>query len=181
MAAVQTALGVVARRAKDFELHQAIGARVGHRLDGPYYGTLSRLGLAGECTVTELSELLGLELSTVSRRVKALEELGLVERRTHPTDRRTSLLRLTDDGQGLFAALSVGWREMLAEVLAGWDEFDVELFADLFERFADSFECYAADQTGRRPSSTALAATSAAAGLDPGAPSPTDPVAAADG
>ncbi len=149
-AAIQTALGVVARRAKDFELHEAIGARVGHRLEGPYYGTLSRLGLVEQCTVTELAGLLGLELSTVSRRVKALEDRGLVEREVSPTDRRTSLLRLTPEGRQLFEALSGSWREMLTEVLVDWDPFSIEVFAELFSRFADALEAYAVDKTGPR-------------------------------
>ena len=70
----------MARRAKDFELHEAIGARaVGHRLEGPYYGTLAGLGLVEQCTITELAGLLGLELSTVSRTgSRALEDRGLL-------------------------------------------------------------------------------------------------------
>ena len=149
-ATIQAALGVVARRAKDFELHEAIGARVGHRLEGPYYGTLSRLGLVDQCTITELAGMLGLELSTVSRRVKALEDRGLVEREVSPTDRRTSLLRLTLEGRALFEALSGSWREMLAEVLADWDPFSIEVFAELFERFAEALEAYSVEMTGPR-------------------------------
>ena len=149
-ATIQTALGIVARRAKDVELHEALGARVGHRLEGPSYGTLSRLGLAERCTMTELAELLGLEISTVSRRVKALEDRGLVERESSPTDRRASLLRLTPDGRELFEKLSTSWREMLAEVLEDWDPFSIEIFAELFGRFADALEAYAVATTGPR-------------------------------
>ena len=149
-ATIQVALGVVARRAKDFELHEALGARVGHRLEGPYYGTLSRLGLVDQCTITELAGLLGLELSTVSRRVKVLEDRGLVEREVSPTDRRTSLLRLTPEGRQLFEALSSSWREMLTEVLADWDPVSVEVFAELFDRFAGALEAYAVEMTGPR-------------------------------
>ncbi len=142
-AMIQTALGIVARRAKDIELHEQLGARVGYRLEGPYYGTLSRLGLVEQCTVTELAVMLGLELSTVSRRVKALEDRGLVGRETSLTDRRTSLLRLTPEGRQLFEALSSSWRDMLAEVLTEWDPFSIEVFAELFARFADALEGYA--------------------------------------
>jgi DNA-binding MarR family transcriptional regulator len=158
-AEIQAALGVVARRAKDFELLETLGARVGYRLEGPYYGTLSRLGLAGQCTVTELAELLGLELSTVSRRVKALEDRGLVARETSPTDRRTSLLRLTAEGRSLFEALSDSWRQMLAEVLEGWDPFSIEVFAELFGRFAEALERYATERTGPRHVTGASAPT----------------------
>jgi DNA-binding MarR family transcriptional regulator len=150
LAMIQTALGVVARRAKDVELHEALGARVGHRLEGPAYGTLSRLGLVEQCTMTELSVQHSIEISTVSRRVKALEDRGLVARDVNPTDRRTAVLRLTPEGRALFEKLSASWRGMLAEVLEGWDPFSVEVFAELFSRFAEALDSYADATTGPR-------------------------------
>lgn len=159
LAMIQEALGVVARRAKDVELHEALGARVGHRLEGPAYGTLSRLGLAGQCSMTELAGLLGLELSTVSRRVKALEDKGLVHRQVSPTDRRTAVLSLTDEGRDLFERLSASWRDMLAEVLEGWDPFTIEVFSELFTRFAGALDAYAVATTGPRFLESAPVAT----------------------
>jgi DNA-binding MarR family transcriptional regulator len=150
-AMIQDALGVVARRAKDVELHEALGARVGQPMEGSSYGTLSRLGLVEECTMTELAALLGLEISTVSRRVKALEDRGLVQRETMETDRRAALLRLTPEGRALFEQLSASWREMLTEVLEGWDPFSIEVFAELFSRFAEALETYAVAATGSGP------------------------------
>jgi DNA-binding MarR family transcriptional regulator len=157
LAMIQSALGTVARRAKDAELHEALGERVGQRLEGTSYGTLSRLALVEQCTMTELAGLLGLEISTVSRRVKALEDRGLVERETSPTDRRAALLRLTPEGRTLFEQLSASWREMLAEVLDGWDPFSVEVFAELFSRFAGALDAYALDTTGQRVDATSAA------------------------
>jgi len=140
---VQEALGIVARRAKDLSLHEVLGQRVGYPLEGPYYATLARLGLAGPCTVSELAGGLGLELSTVSRRVKALEERGLVERRTDDNDRRISHLRLSTSGRAMFDALSKGWRDMLAEALADWSPEDLDAFTRLFVRFAADLDRYA--------------------------------------
>lgn len=145
LAEVQLALGAVARRAKDLALHETLGHRVGYPLEGPYYGTLSRLGLVGPCTVSELAGGLGLELSTVSRRVKALEARGLVERRTDDHDRRISHLDLSPSGRAMFDALSAGWRDMLGEALAGWDPADLVTFATLFARFATDLDAYAED------------------------------------
>jgi DNA-binding MarR family transcriptional regulator len=139
---VQQALGVVARRAKDLSLHEQLGQRVGYPLEGPYFGTLARLGTSGTVTVSELAGLLNLEVSTVSRRVRVLEERRLVERTTG-ADRRTSYLRLTAEGQQMFSALEKGWRLMLSEIVADWDEADVARFSELFTRFAADFERYA--------------------------------------
>ena len=140
---VQQALGIVARRAKDLGLHERLGLRVGYPLEGPYYGTLSRLATTGTgtATVSELAELLNLELSTVSRRVRVLEDRQLIERESG-TDRRTSHLRLTPEGERMFRALEQGWREMLSEVVADWADEDVDRFGKLFTRFAADFERY---------------------------------------
>jgi DNA-binding MarR family transcriptional regulator len=146
---VQHALGVVARRAKDLSLHEQLGARVGYPLEGPYYGTLARLATTGSATVSELAGLLNLELSTVSRRVRVLEERRLIER-APGADRRTSHLRLTAEGQRMFNALEAGWRLMLSEVVADWDAADVERFAALFTRFAADFERYARGMAANR-------------------------------
>ncbi|MCD9622952.1 MarR family winged helix-turn-helix transcriptional regulator [Rhabdothermincola salaria] len=146
LAAIQDALGVAARRAKDFALHEALGQRVGYSLEGPYYATLARLGLGGPCTVSQLAEGLGLELSTISRRVKALEERGLVTRAIDTDDRRISHLDLTPAGRELFEALSASWREMLAEVLTDWPASDVDDLARLFSRFAHDLESFAERQ-----------------------------------
>lgn len=146
LAAIQVALGTAARRAKDLSLHEALGHRVGYSLEGPYYGTVARLGLNGPCTVSQLADGLGLELSTVSRRVKALEARGLVDRRIDDGDRRISHLALTDEGRELFEALSASWREMLSEVLTDWTPDEVQALARLFGRFADDLEAYAERQ-----------------------------------
>jgi DNA-binding MarR family transcriptional regulator len=151
---IQLAIGVVARRARDTQLLESLGARVGRPLEGPSYSTLSRLALAEECTVTELARLLGLELSTVSRRVKALEAEGLVARTTSPTDRRTSQLRLTTEGRELFEAMSSAWRDVLVEVLEDWDPFSIEVFAELFSRFATALDHHDATPAGPRPEGT---------------------------
>jgi DNA-binding MarR family transcriptional regulator len=144
---VQQALGIVARRAKDLSLHERLGARVGYPLECPYFGTLSRLATTGTATVSELAALLNLELSTVSRRVRVLEERRLIEREPG-ADRRTSHLRLTAEGQQMFDALEKGWRQMLSEVVADWDPADVAQFSELFVRFAADFDRYADGVTG---------------------------------
>jgi DNA-binding MarR family transcriptional regulator len=141
---IQNALGVVARRAKDGAFHEKLGERVGYQLEGQFYSTLARLHMADGCTVTELAVALGLETSSCSRRINILEDAGLVRREAGTVDRRIAHLWLTEEGRELFETLQAGWRQMLAEVTAGWDETEIEIFAALFSRFANDFESYAA-------------------------------------
>jgi DNA-binding MarR family transcriptional regulator len=146
---IQRALGVVSRRAKDGALHEQLGRRVGYHLEGPYYSTLARLRLTDGCTISELAEGLGMEVSTVSRRINTLEDRGFVQRETGTVDRRTAFPRLTPEGAEVATTLESGWRDMLDEVTSEWSASDLESFAVLFERFADDFETYARNATTR--------------------------------
>jgi DNA-binding MarR family transcriptional regulator len=47
----------------------------------------------------KIAEILCLDASTVTWVVDSLEERGLVERQSHPTDRRVRLVALTDEGR----------------------------------------------------------------------------------
>jgi len=57
--------------------------------------------LAGQATTAELSKQLELDKSTLSRTIHGLVEGLLVRRIPHPTDRRFTLLALTDQGQNV--------------------------------------------------------------------------------
>jgi DNA-binding MarR family transcriptional regulator len=66
--------------------------------------TLTALS-AGELTVKQLAERLGLSLPGASRAVDALVERGLLGRREDPIDRRMKRLRCTDAGRDALARL----------------------------------------------------------------------------
>ena len=53
----------------------------------------------GPLNLGQLAGSLGLDKSTLSRTVDGLVNIGLVERKPHPRDRRSILLSLTDQGQ----------------------------------------------------------------------------------
>ncbi|MDX1570655.1 MAG: bifunctional helix-turn-helix transcriptional regulator/GNAT family N-acetyltransferase [Xanthomonadales bacterium] len=66
---------------------------------------LVELGERGASTVSELSDLLVLEKSTVSRLVGGLVDKGLLSSRRSPRDGRQRVLELTDDGQAKVAEI----------------------------------------------------------------------------
>lgn len=147
---LQKCLAVVAFRAKGITVQEGLGARVGFPLHGPYYATLSRIGRAKEVTPSELAELLEYEPSTVSRRVRALEERGLIERTTDPDDRRSYRLRLSPLGEKVFDALNTGWLEMINEMVKDWSNDELAEFARRFDELATAFEQLAQRQQGAR-------------------------------
>lgn len=60
----------------------------------------------GELPLAKLSERLTVHLTSVTSTVDALERLGFVERVPHPTDRRTTLARVTARGRKAMEASS---------------------------------------------------------------------------
>lgn len=56
-----------------------------------------------DCRVQELADGLGLTVGGASKSVDRLERSGWVERAAHPTDRRSSILELTEAGKGMLA------------------------------------------------------------------------------
>lgn len=68
-------------------------------------------------TASALSELLGLEKSSVSRMLDKLKARGLLVAETDDVDKRRKRLRLTDDGRALFAVLNERAHEMVRRAL----------------------------------------------------------------
>lgn len=62
------------------------------------YGLLSAIGAFGPLTLSDVSELLGMPVTTASDAVKRLVARGVVARRRHPDDGRAVLLELTPAG-----------------------------------------------------------------------------------
>lgn len=66
---------------------------------------LERVSDHPNSTVVELAQSLERAVSTMSIEIRRLEDLGLVERRRHPSDGRSVLLHVTPAGQDLVSAL----------------------------------------------------------------------------
>ena len=106
----------------------------GRRVDRAGYVTLGRLEAAGELRLSDLAAELELDLSTVSRQVKALEELRLVARRPHADDRRATWLTLTADGHDELARLRGERQAELGRGLRHLDDGQRRDLVDLLER-----------------------------------------------
>jgi DNA-binding MarR family transcriptional regulator len=75
----------------------------------------------------ELADLLEVEPITLSRIVDRLQEAGLVERLSDPTDRRAWLLHVTAKAEPLVAKLKSRADVMIAEAFVGIDPRDIEI------------------------------------------------------
>ena len=84
---------------------------------------LWRLLRLGPRTQRELSQDLRCTPRNVTGLVDALEGSGLVVRRPHPTDRRATLVALTDAGSQLAATMDAGYQGAAGEL---FDDFDAD-------------------------------------------------------
>jgi len=63
-----------------------------------------------------VAEVLAMDQTTLTAALKPLERRGLVERRSHPKDRRMRLLALTPEGIRTLAAAVPVWRRVHGEI-----------------------------------------------------------------
>ncbi|WP_315906510.1 MarR family transcriptional regulator [Priestia koreensis] len=112
--------------------------KIGHLERAPYL-LLRELDEVGATRVKELAASFKLDISTLSRQAAALEERKLITRSSDPTDRRVSLLMITEKGK---EALEKDKRlriERYESMLQGWSEEDKETFGILISRMNDVF------------------------------------------
>jgi len=98
---------------------------------------LARVKEAGAVRPSDLASAVGLDLSTVSRRLARLEAQGLLLRDTDPDDARASRVRLSAAGKNVLGGVLANRAKVLHDVLAGWDEPARTELAALLRRLAD--------------------------------------------
>jgi DNA-binding MarR family transcriptional regulator len=87
-----------------------------------------------ELRPSDIAAALEIDLSTVSRRLHQLEEVGRVVRRADSEDGRVSQIRLTEDGRESLAAVRADRARMLENVLVEWPDADRSQLNALLER-----------------------------------------------
>jgi DNA-binding MarR family transcriptional regulator len=109
-------------------------------LDRSAYGIMCRLADEGPQRLGSFASAFGLDPSTITRQVQALEKAGLAIRSTDEADRRASILDLTDEGREVLDRTREHRRQRLDEVLKDWPEEDREMLGRLLEKFNASID-----------------------------------------
>ena len=84
------AIGLLVRRVR--------AAAASHELSLTEAAVMARLGKDGPATTAELARAEGMKPQSMGATVAALEEMGMVERKPHPTDGRQVNIELTAKG-----------------------------------------------------------------------------------
>ncbi|MFE9093695.1 MarR family winged helix-turn-helix transcriptional regulator [Streptomyces sp. NPDC007264] len=109
-------------------------------LESAAYGLLARLDEGGRQRATELAAYIGVGKATMSRQLRALEDLGLVAREPDPADGRAWLVHLTDEGRGRVGRVREARRARYVHQLAHWDPREVAELARLLHQLNLSVE-----------------------------------------
>ncbi|MER5292197.1 MarR family transcriptional regulator [Streptomyces pharetrae] len=130
--ALERELTVLMRRAR---AKQGEMARAVHPdLESAAYGLLVRLDECGRQRATELAAYIGVGKATMSRQLRALEDLGLVAREPDPADGRAWLVHLTEEGRRRVQRVREARRARYVSQLAHWDRREVAELARLLQQ-----------------------------------------------
>jgi DNA-binding MarR family transcriptional regulator len=128
-AALERELGLLLRRGAS--LNRDVAADVHPELDAASYSTLARIASTAPARASELSEYFGIDKGAVSRQIRDLERLGLVERAADPLDARARAVRLTDDGSARLHEVQDARRRRFRGLVRRWPPEDIETLARL--------------------------------------------------
>jgi DNA-binding MarR family transcriptional regulator len=103
-------------------------------LDRSAYGLMCRLADEGPQRLGALATAFGLDPSTITRQVQALEKSGLAARSVDREDRRASILDLTEEGRTVLERTRSYRRGRLEQALADWPDQDREQLGRLLEQ-----------------------------------------------
>lgn len=102
---------------------------------GPIGGmVLLTIGHNGQLEVQTISQAIGRDKSQVSRLIKRLEQKGLIEKDRSPTDGRSTLLRLTEDGQQQLEWITDALSSIIEEILKPLSGTEKEDFAKILSK-----------------------------------------------
>jgi len=104
-----------------------------HGLSLPGLKLLTALA-SGDRSMREISQVLHVSPRTVTDMIDTLEGRGLVARCAHATDRRITLLRLTEAGARELATASTASERVAATAISALDEDEQRALQSLLER-----------------------------------------------
>lgn len=115
---------------------------------------LDMLRRCGAARPADLAARTGLDQSTISRKLRSLDQQGYLQRTPDPTDGRAWMVAVTDTGLRLLRESLDARSAALTAAMIAWPEDDRVMFSRLLHRLAD--DVGALDGHGNCPASTIL-------------------------
>jgi DNA-binding MarR family transcriptional regulator len=112
------AVGILVRRVR--------AAAASHELSMTESAVMGRLAKSGPATIADLARAESMKPQSMGTTVAALEELGMVERKPHPTDGRQINIQLTAKGTAVRNTAKDAKRAWLAQAMKELNEQEQE-------------------------------------------------------
>jgi DNA-binding MarR family transcriptional regulator len=129
----------IALRSAYLALHRRSDAQFApHGVTADQFVLLATLARGHALTQRELAQRMSSDPSTVRAMLLLLEQRGLVERETHPTDARARTVVLTAEGQRTFQQLWAAGEPIRAQMLAALRPGEAETLVRLLARVAEA-------------------------------------------
>ncbi len=112
------AIGLLVRRVR--------AASISHELSLTEASVMARLARDGPATTADLARAESMKPQSMGTTVASLEEMGMVERKPHPTDGRQMNIELTAKGAAVRKSVGDAKRTWLAQAIAELDEQERE-------------------------------------------------------
>jgi DNA-binding MarR family transcriptional regulator len=112
------AVGLLIRRMR--------AAAASHELSWTESAVIGRLAKEGPATIADLARAESVKPQSMGSTIATLEEMGLVERKPHPTDGRQMNIELTVQGAALRKSSKEAKRTWLAQAIAKLDTKEQE-------------------------------------------------------
>ena len=110
------AVGLLVRRVR--------AAAASHEVSLTESAVMARLSREGPATTAELARAEGMKPQSMGTTIAALETLGMVERKPHPSDGRQVNIQLTAKGMAVRESFKNAKRTWLAQAIAQLDKQD---------------------------------------------------------
>ena len=148
VAALKALSEMVVANARSARQHERIVSAARLPLTGAGLTALRQIERHGPLAAGDLARRLGVDLSTVSRQLKQLDDHGLIERSTDDADRRVSWLAVTGAGRDALARADAVAINDFGVALGDWSAADRETLGLLLERLLRSLRSVRTDDSG---------------------------------
>jgi DNA-binding MarR family transcriptional regulator len=133
---LERSVAAVLRLLADRTTTSDVAKRCGYELPPASWALLEHLDAHGALRVSDIAACHGVDVSSITPRLKRLEGAGLVNRSRAPSDARASLISITPVGAHALESVHAARREILRDALGDTDPERVAGATDVLRRIA---------------------------------------------
>ena len=134
--ALERSLADVLRMLSHREATSEVAERCGYDLPPASWALLEHLDTHGALRVSQIAACHGVDISSVTPRLKRLEKAGLVRRERVDSDARAFLISIAPNGTHALESIHAARREILEQALVGVDPANAAVTSDVLRRVA---------------------------------------------